>query len=202
MRSVDASPTPPTAPPTAPSAATRTRALDETPALAARTIEFLKTPGAQLDLTDEDARCIVGVMRLATFPRGTLLFRAGDDAYANHMLLVLDGEVSVEIPDDNGLQLPISVLGPGSMIGEMAMLGNSARSANCSALSDVQAAGMGRRGLDLLIEEHPKVAVKLLFGLNHRVAERLRALSEQVHLVSQLNASLQDEVARLRGRGG
>lgn len=177
-----------------PAAAARTRALDDSPQLAARAAAFLHTPRAMVQLDEADTRCIVAYMRLVSFPRGTVVLREGDGTTSHHMLLVLEGEVSVDVGEL--APVSISVLGPGSLVGEMALLDGAARSASCTALSDVQAAGLSRRGMQRLIEEHPATAARLLAGLGQRMAERLRALNQHIQLVSQLNLALNEELQR------
>jgi CRP-like cAMP-binding protein len=138
-------------------------------------------------------------MRLVHFPTGALLFREGDETRLGYMLLLLDGEVSVDsAPTARQETVPISVLGPGSVIGEMAVLDGSPRSATCTAISPVQAAGLSSKGLELLMEQHSLVAAKLLLGLGTRIAERLRALGDQLQIYAELADKLQTEVDRLR----
>jgi CRP/FNR family transcriptional regulator, cyclic AMP receptor protein len=187
----------PTITPDTPAPAWRTRSFDESPALLAQAVEMLATttsPPSTLSLTPAEARIAVAQMRLVSCQAGTLLFREGERTRSDHMLLLLEGEVSV----DTGQGTPsdttsISVLGPGSVIGEMAMLDGAPRSASCTSVSAVQAAGMSRLGLERLLEQQPRVAAKLLAMLAHVTSERLRALNEQLFLYAQLNAHLRDE---------
>lgn len=189
----------PASPPAAPPAAARTRPLSETPALAAKAAELLRTPQAVVQLDAEDARCIVAYMRLVSFGAGTTLFQQGDDGRSSFMLLLLDGEVSVDASNENPADaVAISVLGPGSIIGEMSLLDGSPRSATCTAVSAVNGAGLSRRGLEILIEEHPRVAARLLVGLAQRMSERLRGLGQQLQIYAQLVARLQGELDQLR----
>ena len=76
--------------------------------------------------------------------------------------------------------MTISVLGPGNIIGEMGLLDGSPRSATCIASPAVQAGGLSRKALERLIEDNPQVGAKLMTGLAKRLAERLRAMSEQI----------------------
>lgn len=165
----------------------RTRPLSETPALAQRAALLLRTPQAFVTLTPEEAQVVVGYMRLASFAAGSVVFRDGDDSTNSYMLLVLEGEVSIDA--GYGDAVPISVVGPGSVIGEMALIDGAPRSASCTAMSSVTAAGLGRRGLEMLLDEHPRIAARLMVGLTQRIAERLRALSQQLHLLSQVRQS-------------
>jgi CRP-like cAMP-binding protein len=170
----------------------RTRGFEDSPALAQQTANLLRNPRTNLPLSPEDAACVVGYMRLVNFPRGSVLFREGDDTHSNYMLLLLEGEVSVDTAHGNRAEsaVPISVLSPGSVIGEMALFDGAPRSASCTAMSSVVAAGMSRQGLELLLTEHPAVAARLLMVLAQFTAERLRAMGDQLQLYAQINDQL------------
>lgn len=176
------------------------RSLTETPALADLAQELLRTDGGMTDLTAEDAACVVGYMGLIGYNAGSTVFRQGDASHTSYMLLVLSGEVSVETADARAGQVAISVLGPGNIIGEMGLLDGSPRSATCTASSAVQAGGLSRKALERLIEEHPRIGAKLMVGLSKRLADRLRAMSEQLLMYAQLTGSMQQEINTLRER--
>ena len=179
------------------------RSLTETPALADLATELLQTGGAMADLTAEDAACVVGYMGLVSFGAGATVFREGDASHTSYMLLVLSGDVSVETADPRGGgQVAISVLGPGNLIGEMGLLDGSPRSATCTAATAVQAGGLSRKALERLIEDNPRVGAKLMVGLSKRLADRLRAMSEQLVIYAQLTGSMQSEINALRARLG
>jgi CRP/FNR family transcriptional regulator, cyclic AMP receptor protein len=176
----------------------RTTPITDKPGLAARAADLLRTPNTMLPLSAEEAACVVAQMLLVHYPPRATVLREGDHTRANFLLLLLEGDVSV----DTGLQgagVAIGVVGPGSIIGEMALLDGAPRSATCVAVSAVQAAGLSRQGLAQLIDEHPKVAAKLLIGLATRISDRLRAMADQLHLYGQLTATLQAELERQRG---
>ena len=118
------------------------------------------------------------------------------------MLLVLSGEVSVETaePGRGSKAVAISALGAGALLGEMSLLDGEPRSTECTAVSAVQAAGLSRQGLDQLVAQHPQVAAKLLAEVASIIANRLRALSDQLRLYAQLTATMQGEIDRLKGR--
>lgn len=185
-------------PATAP-AALRTRAINHNPGLAARTAELLQGLHAFVRLDAQDAQCVLAYMREVTYARGSVLFRTGDSGHAGHLLLVLEGEVSVDAshPGPEG-SVPIAVMGAGSVLGEMSLLDGAPRSATCTAVTDILAAGLARRGLERLVDEHPKVAAKLLAGLAQRLAERLRSMGEQLQMYGQINTAVRQDLDRLR----
>jgi CRP-like cAMP-binding protein len=188
--------------PPATTMAQRTRPLAESPVLAAKAIRFLCESKSSFSFSQEDAECIVPYLRWVNYPAGSSMYLEGDDSRTGYMLLLLEGDVSVDTGSSGRAdRVAISVLGPGALIGEMALLDGAARSANCTALAAVQAAGLSHAGLELMAREHPSVALKLLVFMARNTADRLRALSEQLHMVDQLNAGLHLELAQLRMPG-
>jgi CRP-like cAMP-binding protein len=175
----------------------RARPLAEVPALADLAATLLRTPSALAEMADEDARHVVAYMRLIQFGTGAPLFRQGDTTNTSYLLLVLSGEVKVESAElIDGETMDISVLGPGNVIGEMGLIDGEPRSATCIAVSTVQAAGLSRRALDQLIAERPAVAAKLMVALSKRMADRLRALGDQIAIYARLAHDARQELNR------
>lgn len=180
-------------------AAPTTAALAERPEMAARAVELLYLKGPLFELTEDDARQIVAYMRLVNIHPGTTLFREGDQQRTENMLLILHGDVQVQLNDPAVPDaVALSVLGAGSMIGELAALDGAPRSATCTALGEVVAAGMSRLGLQRLAEDHPRVALHFIASIAHRTADRLRALSEQLCLYARINADQAAQIERLK----
>lgn len=181
-------------------AAIHPRSIERFPELAALAADLLRKPPALLGLSQAEARCVVSHMQLLDYPKGATLLREYDAAATGYMLLVLSGEVSVETaePGHASEAVTISSLGAGSLLGEMSLLDDEPRSTECTAISAVQAAGLSRQGLDQLIGLQPQVAAKLLAEVASIIANRLRALSDQLRLYAQLTATLQREIDRLK----
>lgn len=187
-----------TAPPP-PGATPRVRALTDFPALAEQAVQMLRTSAVQLPLSPEEAHVIISQMVLARFSPGTVVIREGDAMNADHLLLLLDGQLEVQLGGASGPDtMSLSVLNPGSIVGEMSLFDGAPRSATCTAVGTVTAAALTRRGLERLIALHPLAAARLMLGLSQRMADRLRALGEQVKMYAQMAATLQAEIAQLR----
>jgi CRP-like cAMP-binding protein len=180
----------------------RVRPLADFPALSNSAAELIGTPQTLLPLNPWEAAAVVAQMGLLHFPAGALVLREGDDSRSEFLLLILEGEIQVDTAASGEPDVvAIAVLGPGSIIGEMALLDGAPRSATCTAVGQVRAVGLSRRGLELLIEQQPRVAAKLMMGLAQRMADRLRGLGQQVQMYAQIAARLQAELDRLRGGG-
>ncbi|MBL8326730.1 MAG: cyclic nucleotide-binding domain-containing protein [Rubrivivax sp.] len=182
----------------------RVRPLSELPLLAEKAAGMLSRPKAPVHLTLAEARQVVARMGLVSFPAAATLLREGAESASGHMLLLLEGEVSVDSEAAGSTEAPLalSVVGPGEIIGEMALLDGAPRAVSCTAVSAVQAAGLSRKGLEELMAEHPVVAAKLVVVLATRIADRLRAVSQQVQLYAQLAAERNEELRRIRSAVG
>lgn len=177
----------------------RVRPLAETPALLDRAARMLARPGGPMPFTAAEAGVVAARMGLATFADGAQLIREGSERDTGHLLLLLDGEVTVDTGADPTHEgVPVSVLGPGEIIGEMALLDGAPRSASCTAAGPVQAAGLSRVGLAQIVNEHPAVAAKLMAMLAARIADRLRGMSVQLQMYAQLTERQADEIRRLK----
>lgn len=184
---------------TAPRSTASTRPITEVPDLAVKAAEFLRTTSPNFALTQQEATCIASLMRLVLYPAGTTLFSAGDASNSGYMLLLLEGDVSVDTGNvGNAAKVDISVIGPGALIGELALLDGAPRSATCTAVSPVIAAGLSAGGLQRLIEQFPQVAVKLTIYIAQSAADRLRSLSDQLQMYDQITANMQQEIDQLR----
>ena len=85
--------------------------------------EMLCAPSALLQLSHEEARTIVAYMQPHRIREGVTFIREGDTADTGFMLLVLDGEVTVEsIVVSRTTPVTVRVLGPGSMHGDVGLL--------------------------------------------------------------------------------
>lgn len=186
---------------TDPTPTARTRALIDVPEMATLAIQLLRTPNAIHEFNADDARALLPYLRLVNAPKGAQLFVEGDRQHNSHMLLVLDGEVSVDVTEGPGAeQVPVSVVGPGQLLGELSLLDDAPRSATCVAVTDVRAAGLSRQGLQQLIEQNPRLGAHLMLAIAQRIGDRLRALGDQLRMYSQLTAEQQQTIHQLRGK--
>lgn len=176
-----------------------TRAIVEFPNHAAKAVELLTMRSPSFSLAANEAAWIASLMRLVQYPAGATVFSAGDESNTGYMLLILEGDVSVDTGSVGGAsKVDISVLGPGALIGELALIDGAPRSATVTAVTAVTAAGLSAGGLQRLTETHPQVAAKLAIYIARNAADRLRALSEQLQMYDHITATMQQEIDQLR----
>lgn len=160
--------------------------------------ELLIAPTALMQLTLQEAFIVVSYMTPRKIDEGTTFIKQGDDNDTGYMMLLLEGEVTVEtIVVSRRTPVTVTVLGPGSLIGEMGLVDGQARLASCTASAHSLCAVLSRAALKKLGEEDPHTATKLMFAVSLRIAERLRDTSEKLKLYTQLVQAMQQEIDHL-----
>jgi CRP-like cAMP-binding protein/predicted acylesterase/phospholipase RssA len=108
---------------------------------------------------------------LATFTLygGEVLFRQGEPG--DYFCIVISGRLRVVVLGGHGEEIAITELGPGELVGEMAVVGNQPRSATIDAVRDSQLARLTKAAFDRFMTKHPKPAVEMV---SRKLAERLR----------------------------
>lgn len=159
---------------------------------------LLVTESALGELSLRDAMRVVAYMRPKRVPVGQALVQEGEKVHTNYMMLILSGDVQIESETPGtGESMIVSVVGAGSLVGEMGLLNGSARTATCVAGTDLVVAVLTREGLRRLLSAEPDLAARFLLALSSRLAERLRETTDKLKRFVQLTGMLQREVFTL-----
>jgi CRP-like cAMP-binding protein len=159
---------------------------------------MLTAPTALMQLTHEEARVVVSYMQPRKIAEGTTFIKEGDTKDTDFMLLLLDGEVTIEsIVVSRTEPITVTVLGPGNLIGEMGLLDGERRSASCTTISDVRCAILTRAALSQLLDDDPRTAAKLMLAVSLRIANRMRESADKLKLYAQLTQAMQQEIDKL-----
>ena len=153
---------------------------------------LLLTPTYLANLSKADARDVASVMEFTRIPTGTVFIHEGEVIQTDFMLLILEGDVSVESEAASASGgIVMSHIGPGSLIGEMGFLDGAPRSATCTALTDLDVAMLSRDAVLDLIKDKPAVAARLILAISKRLADRLREANENIKMLGSVNISMQ-----------
>ena len=157
---------------------------------------MLVTASAMDDLTLADAMVVVTYMRPKRVKAGTVFIEEGESKRNDYMLLVLEGDLTIEsdMPGAKGESMVVNVAGPGQLIGEMGVLDGSPRSARCTANTDIAAAILSRTALMRLLKDHPRTGSRLLLAISKRMADRLRETNRKLRSFAQMNKALHEEL--------
>jgi CRP-like cAMP-binding protein len=129
---------------------------------------------AELDLLATAARRL-------KFPRGSIVFHEGDAG--DYLLVVTKGRVKVTLLGENGNEAIVSLLGPPALLGEVALLDDSPRSATVVALEATEFLQIARAPFLALIKRHPDLALRIMAQL----ARALRKATEQVRSMAMFD---------------
>ena len=105
-----------------------------------------------------------------SFPAGEFVFKAGD--HGETMYIVTEGEV--DIVDGSGVILETA--GPGSIVGELALIDDEPRSATVVAKTDCRLVAVDRRRFQYMVQETPFFGLAVMKVL----ADRLRKTSAKI----------------------
>jgi CRP-like cAMP-binding protein len=136
--------------------------------------EVLKRVPLFTDLSEAEITRFAEVAREREYPKNSVILFEDDPGDA--LYIVSSGQVKVVLIGEDGREVILSVLGDGDFFGEMALIDDEPRSAHVIAMRDSQLLVLRREDFQAQLEEHPKVALKLLRVL----VQRLRRADEKI----------------------
>ncbi len=138
-----------------------------------------------MDRLEEEQRSALFSRYGRTFPAGATIYGEGDDSVACY--LVEEGRVRL-VKKIRAAERSLTVLGPGDLFGEDALLPRAHRGASALALTELRVLALDRETFGALVAGNPEVAARLV----EQLVRRLRAAEEQLE-----NAMLKDHPSRV-----
>ena len=111
------------------------------------------------------------------FPKGARVFHEGDTSDACYVIRAGEVRVTREHPD--GRAIALATLGPGELVGELAMIDGGVRSASVEALTDVDLLAVSATDMRGLLERNAQITAKLVVALTKRLRETNERISRQ-----------------------
>jgi CRP/FNR family transcriptional regulator, cyclic AMP receptor protein len=173
-----------------------TSALHEIEALdASLLMEFLCAAECITPMSRQEAKIASSYMRARQYSDGDIILREGDKSNTNYMLWILDGDAVVEaLASSLSSPITVTVLGPGTTLGELSLMDGGLRSLTCTASGTTRCATLTKRMLQNMALEHPEVATKLMSIIFIGVSVRLRDLTEKLKRYVRLNQTMNEEL--------
>jgi len=140
-------------------------------------------------LDDECLLPMVRVAKLRSIPRHTVVLHAGDST--DNIYFVLSGALKVQISDEEGREVILSMLGPGELFGEMGVLDDHPRSATVLAVEASEVVVIGKADFKQCLVENPDVSLFIMRNLT----KRLRLADRNIESLALLD--VYGRVARL-----
>ncbi|UCE85225.1 MAG: Crp/Fnr family transcriptional regulator [Deltaproteobacteria bacterium] len=132
-------------------------------------------------LTARELGDLVAVTRTRSLGAREELFHKGDAG--SQVYIVVRGTLKALTTSEEGDDVVFSLMGPGELIGEIAFLGTSTRTATVTALAQSELLAIDRRDFLSFLKANPEASIKLMSVL----AERVKRLSELVEDTLFLN---------------
>jgi CRP/FNR family cyclic AMP-dependent transcriptional regulator len=140
-------------------------------------------------LDDECLKPLARVAMLRHIPRHTVVLHAGDRT--DNIYFVLSGALKVQISDDEGREVILSMLGPGELFGEMGVLDDHPRSATVLAVESSEVVLVGQADFKQCLVDNPDVSLFIMRNLT----KRLRLADRHIESLALLD--VYGRVARL-----
>ena len=96
----------------------------------------------------------------ATLKRGATIFSKGDPG--NSLIAVISGTVKISISSPDGRSAILNLIGPGEIVGEVAVLDGQARTADATANSNCEIFVIDRREFLPFVRSQPALAMKFI----------------------------------------
>ncbi|HUC65064.1 MAG TPA: SulP family inorganic anion transporter [Stellaceae bacterium] len=129
-------------------------------------------------LTAEELQIVSKLLRRTGFPTGAVLCREGERS--DELWILTRGSVSVRLLFAGARTRRVASLAVGTIVGDMAFIEGSTRSATIVADEDVECYVLDRAAYATILSDHPEIGTKLLTNLLGETMRRLRATSDQL----------------------
>jgi CRP/FNR family transcriptional regulator, nitrogen oxide reductase regulator len=127
-------------------------------------------------LSLENRRRLAAVTVACSFRRGDYIFREEDES--SYLYSVLNGRVKIVKLTPAGQEAILEVFGPGDPLGAVAVYEGRPYPASAVVLEDATCLRIDRGAFFSLLEKHPSLVRSVLSGLNLRLVELTKRITE------------------------
>lgn len=150
------------------------------------------TPPHALQLTPEERALFFTEQGRVYLPAGAVIMR--EDEPGDDMFVVLEGELAIS---RHGKQ--IDYLGPGMIIGEMAMIDDRLRSATVTAATGCNLIRLDREGFRELVGRSPEFALRVMSIMSSRTRRLIEEEVRRLHMEEELVIGRRIQLSLLPG---
>ena len=136
--------------------------------------DFLRKVALFSGLTDEEFTGLAALTRNREYKKGTFIVLAED--VGDEFFIIRKGWVKVNIVHEDGREVIFSMLGPGQVFGELALLTGDVRQATVRALGDTVCFSIARQDLFAITSEDIALGNKVLWGFLRQMGDKVKGL--------------------------
>ncbi|RME48060.1 MAG: Crp/Fnr family transcriptional regulator [Caldilineae bacterium] len=130
---------------------------------------YLKTIDIFQDLSQQEMQAMDKTITMSTCKAGKVFYRPEDTAQV--LFILKKGRVQLYRLSPDGKKLVVSTIGPGTVFGEMSILGQGMHNTFAEALDDCLLCVMSKYDVERLILSKPQVSRRIMQLLAERLAE-------------------------------
>ena len=136
--------------------------------------QILRTVPLFSSLSDEQLRILQPCLQQRSYPRNSFIMRAGEETDA--LYIILSGRAKVLIPDEQGREVILAIMGPSEFFGEMGLLDELPRSASVETLEACQMLRFPKSGFMACLKDNFDLAMIIIRNLVKRMREADRKI--------------------------
>ncbi|MDH5643108.1 MAG: cyclic nucleotide-binding domain-containing protein [Gemmatimonadota bacterium] len=141
-------------------------------------VNLLKQTQIFADLEEDELKLVAEICKENTFKFGQTIFKEGEKG--NRLYIIAQGAVRISRNVPGSGEEALTVLKPGAVFGEMAVLDRSERSTDAIANVDSVLYTISRPDLEMLLDFHRELAYKVLWSIVKLLCERLRITNDNL----------------------
>jgi len=126
----------------------------------------------------DELRLISKYMNVVEADPGEVIFKEGEKG--DYVCFVVNGSLDVIKKSETGKNIVISTLSKGRSIGEMSVIDDSPRSATVKARTKSTLVTLSQEKLNIILEEHCSIGVKILKGISRLLSLNMRKTSSRL----------------------
>lgn len=130
------------------------------------------------DFSDKEIALLSKYVEEKTLPAPSTLFL--ENMKGESMYLIVSGAIRLSKMLSEGVEKTLTTMGAGDFFGEMALIEDGPRAVTAMVTEDTQILIIKRGEFEKLMEEAPRVAVKVVIGIYRTLSDRVRSLSPHI----------------------
>ena len=154
-------------------------------------VDFLRDVSLFDSFERDELSIIAEHMNLIGIEKDALLFNEGEKG--DYVCFVLEGSLNVLKRTENNGNVKIATLSRGHSIGEMSILDQTFRSASIQACENSKVISLSFKDFEFILDNYPKVGVKVLKGLSRYLSLNMRRTSKQFADITENYMTLLDD---------
>jgi len=127
-----------------------------------------------VDKSEFDSICPGAVNK--SIAKGQFLFRQGE--FDNSVYLMKSGKLKLIQNKEDGRETIISIIGPGEVLGETSLFQENELTFSAVALENARLCSFNRRDFEMIIQQKPDFAVKIISHLARKLNTTIQQVSE------------------------